>query len=74
MINNDNDPIFSVPGDIAMNWLYTNNDHRIVLTGGHLTKKNVDDDKTHGLGNHCNIDKNTKRVLSLDGRAEIINI
>ena len=52
----DDDPIFSVPGDIAMNWRYHNNGVRIALTGGHLSDEDSDDDKTHGLGTHLSID------------------
>lgn len=54
--NMDDDPVFSVGGDLAFNWGYTDNGHRIVLTGGHLSAVNINDDGTHGLGNHfgCN--------------------
>lgn len=45
------DVIFGVDGDIAVNWHYSNNGARIVLTGTHLSKVNVNDDDTHGLGN-----------------------
>ena len=72
--NNDDDPIFSVLGDIAINWWYTNNGHRIVLTGGHLSDKNVDDDNTHGLGNHYNIDVKKKTSVTPLAKVEIINI
>lgn len=60
MNNNVDDPIFSVSRDIAINWRYAVNGNRIVLTGGHLSKENVDDDNTHGLGNHYNIDPKTE--------------
>ena len=58
--NLHDDPIFSVGGDLAFNWCNGNNGHRIVMTGGFLAPRwttiNVDDDNTHGLGNHfaCN--------------------
>ena len=54
--NMEDDPIFSVGGDLAFNWGYTDNGHRIVLTGGNLSPKGVNDDNTHGLGNDfaCN--------------------
>lgn len=54
--NMDNDPIFSVGGDLAFNWAYSNNGARIALTGGHLSEAHLNDDGTHGLGNHfaCN--------------------
>ncbi|KAL5254524.1 hypothetical protein ACHWQZ_G014094 [Mnemiopsis leidyi] len=54
--NMEDDPIFSVGGDLAFNWGYTDNGHRIVLTGGYLSSREVNDDNTHGLGNdfHCN--------------------
>ena len=54
--NINDDPIFSVPGDLAINWKYSNNRVRIALTGGHLSGPNDDDDNTHGLGSHLNID------------------
>jgi len=50
--NMKDDPVFSVGGDLAFNWAYSNNGARIVLTGGHLSAANKDDDGTHGLGNH----------------------
>lgn len=74
MNNNVDDPIFSVSRDIAINWRYADNGNRIVLTGGHLSKENVDDDNTHGLGNHYNIDPKTElKALSCCGH-EISNI
>ena len=45
------DPIFSVGGDLAFNWAYSNNGCRIAMTGGYLSDANVDDDRTRGLGN-----------------------
>jgi len=50
------DPVFSVGGDLAFNWAYGDNGVRIVLTGGRLSAAGVNDDGTHGLGNHfgCN--------------------
>ena len=50
--NVNDDPIFSVSGDIALNWRYHSNGVRIDLTGGHLSDNNSDDDNTHGLGVH----------------------
>ena len=54
--NLEDDPVFSVGGDLAFNWAYSNNGARIVLTGGRLSPANDNDDNTHGLGNHfaCN--------------------
>ena len=54
--NIKDDPVFGVGGELAFNWGYANNGHRIVLTGGHLSDLGVNDDNTHGLGNdfHCN--------------------
>ena len=49
--NLEDDPIFSVGGDLAFNWAYYNNGCRIALTGGHLSTANSDDDNTNGLGN-----------------------
>jgi len=50
--NMDDDPIFSVGGDLAFNWAYHNNGCRIVMTGGYLFPADVNDDATSGLGNH----------------------
>jgi len=54
--NLSDDPIFSVGGDLVMNWAYSKNGARIALSGGYLSPADVDDDNTHGLGNHfsCN--------------------
>ena len=54
--NLGDDPVFSVGGDLAFNWAYSNNGVRVVLTGGRLSAADRDDDNTHGLGNHflCN--------------------
>ena len=54
--NIDDDPIFSVSGDIAMNWWYGDNGVRIALDGGHLSEEAVNDDNTHGLGSHLAVD------------------
>jgi hypothetical protein len=68
------DPVFSVGGDLAFNWGYTNNGHRIVLTGGNLSPADADDDNTHGLGNHFACNPLTGEVVNaLDGH-EISNI
>ena len=58
--NNVDDPIFSIPGDIAMNWNYYNNRHRIVLTGGHLSANDSNDENTHGFGNHVCVERKGK--------------
>ena len=60
--NLEDDPIFSVSGDLAFNWAYGNNGCRIALTGGHLSGANENDDNTHGLGNdyRCNPLDNTR--------------
>jgi len=50
--NLGDDPIFSVEGDLAFNWGYSRNGARLVLTGGHLSRADVDDDNTHGFGNN----------------------
>jgi len=49
--NMEDDPIFSVGGDLAFNWAYGDNGCRIALTGGHLSDAGANDDNTHGLGN-----------------------
>ena len=46
------DPVFSVHGDIAMNWRYQDNGVRITLTGGHLSDEGSNNDNTHGLEVH----------------------
>ena len=55
------DPIFGVGGDLAFNWAYGNNGVRIILTGGHLSGPDVNDNNSHGLGNNiaCNPLNNT---------------
>ncbi|KAL5265612.1 hypothetical protein ACHWQZ_G006359 [Mnemiopsis leidyi] len=49
--NIDDDPIFAVGGDLAFNWIYSNNGNRITLTGGHLSEADSNDDNTRGIGN-----------------------
>jgi len=60
--NMEDDPVFSVGGDLAFNWAFGDNGVRIVLTGGHLSGANENDDNTHGLGNnfYCNPITNTR--------------
>jgi hypothetical protein len=53
--NLGDDPIFSVGGDLAFNWAYSDNGCRIALTGGHLSGAGVNDDNTHGLGNDFHV-------------------
>ena len=74
MVNDVDDPIFSVSGDIAINWGYTDNGHRIVLTGGHLSKENVNDDNTHGLGNDFAVNPKTGTKFTQFCSHEISNI
>ena len=74
MAHNYDDPIFSLPGDLAINWWYEKNGARIALTGGHLSLPNVDDDGTHGLGNHFYANGKTGTSLTEDWRHEIANI
>ena len=57
--NISDDPIFSVTGDLAMNWWYANNGVRIALDGGYLSAEDANDDNTHGLGNHALADCKT---------------
>ena len=74
--NTNDDPIFSVTGNLAMNWWYANNGVRIALDGGYLSAENANDDNTHGLGNHANADCKTG-IEPDDGstyRLEISNI
>ena len=74
MVKNNDDPIFSLPGDLAINWWYYDNGVRIALTGGHLSPADVNDQNTHGLG--CNFHINGKRgtSISLAWKHEISNI
>jgi len=69
--NMDNDPVFSVGGDLAFNWANADNGHRIVLTGGHLSAVNVNDDGTHGLGNHFAVNPLTGKAHSTVWNHEI---
>ena len=48
----DDDPIFSLDGDLAFNWRYANNGCRIALNSSNLSPADSDDDNTHGFGNH----------------------
>ena len=58
--NIDDDPIFSVSGDIALNWLDYDNGVRIAVTGGHLSAENDNDENTHGLGINLWLKKENK--------------
>ena len=76
--NLSDDPIFSVGGDLAFNWINGDNGHRIVMTEGFLaplvTVPDVSEDNTHGLGNHfaCRCKTNTEN--SAVWKHEISNI
>ena len=59
--NVEDDPIFSVSGDIAMNWWYADNGVRIVLTGGHLSARDENDYNSNGLGIHLAL-KGEKKI------------
>ena len=74
MAHSNDDPILSLPGDLAINWWYEKNGARIALTGGHLSLPNVDDDSTHGLGNHFYVNGKIGTSLSEDWKHEISNI
>ena len=67
-------PIFSVDRDLAFNWAYADNGCRIAVTGGHLSEAHIDDDETHGLGNHFAIDLLICRVNYPRWAFEISNI
>ena len=45
-----NDPVFSVDGDLALNWEYHNNGCRIALTNRYLSKSSENRPKTYGIG------------------------
>ena len=72
--NLGDDPIFSVGGDLAFNWAFSDNGCRIVLTEGHLSGANDNDDNTHGLGNsyYCNPITNTR--ISKSRYSDVANI
>ena len=74
MANNNDDPIFSLPGDLAINWWYADNGVRIALTGGYLSPANVNDDNTHGLGMHFAVDGKTATSRGENWKHEISNI
>ena len=71
----DDDPIFSVSGDIAMSWWYHDNGVKIALTGGHLSDEDSNDQNTHGLGIHSRL-SNAKKAEAVDlvSKIEISNI
>ena len=48
--NVDDDPIFSVSGDVVMNWKFIDNGIRIALTGGHFSANESSDHNVDGLG------------------------
>lgn len=48
--NVDDDPIFSVSGDVAMNWMFDDNGVWIALTGGHFSADESSDQNMDGLG------------------------
>ena len=48
--NVDDDPIFSVSGDLAMNCRSSDNGIRIALTGGHFSANESTQHNTDGLG------------------------
>ena len=54
--NLNDDPIFSVGGDVGFNWNNDDNGHRLVMTGGFIASATENSDKTRGFGNDfwCN--------------------
>ena len=72
--NLGDDPVFGVGGDLAFNWGYSDNGHRIVLTGGYLSPEGVNDDNTHGLGNHFAINPKTNQPATPVWSHEVSNI
>ena len=72
--NLEDDPIFSVGGDLAFNWNNDDNGHRIVMTGGYLTPLGVSTDSTRGLGNHFSVNPTTEVVNEEIWKHEISNI
>ena len=74
MANNNDDPIFSLPGDLVINWWYSDNGVRIALTGGYLSQANDNDDNTHGLGMHFYVNGKTATSIGHNWKHEISNI
>ena len=72
--NIKDDPIFSVTGDLAMNWRYGNNGARIALNGSYLSAENADDENTHGVGNHACFNTQTGIETRPSCKLEISNI
>ena len=72
--NIGDDPMFSITGDIAMNWWYSNNGARIALSGSHLSPAGSNDENTHGLGNHLCFNRITGQPDSPNCACEISNI
>jgi len=72
--NLSDDPIFSVGGDLVINWAYGNNGVRIALSGGHLSPAGLNDNNTHGLGIHFSCDPLTGTVQHDEWKFEITNI
>ena len=64
--NIDDDPIFSISGDIAMNWNFSDNGVRIALTGGHFNDTAPNDCSVDGMGIDLGLleDHNGRRVKS----------
>ena len=67
----EDDPIFSVEGDLVFNWGYSYSGVRVALTGGHLSDVDSDDQNTHGLGGHIVCDPRTGVSHNDDYRYEI---
>lgn len=57
-----------------MNWWYGDNGVRIALDGGHLSEEAVNDDNTHGLGNHLAADGKNGVEMEKQYKIEISNI
>ena len=57
-----------------MNWWYGDNGVRIALDGGHLSEEAVNDDNTHGLGNHLAADGKNGVEKKKQYKIEISNI
>lgn len=79
MNNINDDPMFSVHGDIVMNWLYgTDNRVWIALTGGYFSAFNATDVCDHysdGLGMHLHLNgQDFSESANDDFRIEISNI
>ena len=71
--NVDDDPIFSVSSDVAMNWMFDDNIVQTALTGGHFIADESSDHNMDGLGIDLGLEGEKKTESPLY-KIEISNI